>query len=115
MPQRSAVLPASRAEVIRSVLAPFAEKIDRVAVFGSHATGQARDSSDIDLVIYGRLSAAEVDRLWTLFDESSLAVPVDLVAYNLAPYPPLKRRIDAMAKVLFEHEDLIVPTPESTP
>ena len=100
----------ARREIIRSVLAPFADKIDRVAVFGSHATGRARENSDIDLVIYGRLDQTDVDRLWTAFDESALIVTVDVVAYNLAPYPPLKRHIDEVAKTLFDHGDLFRAT-----
>jgi predicted nucleotidyltransferase len=95
-----------RSEIIRSVLEPFADKIDSVAVFGSHATGRARDNSDVDLVVYGRLDQTDVDRLWTSFDESSLSVTVDLVAYNLPIYPPLRGHIDRVAKRLFGHDEL---------
>ncbi|MET0179038.1 MAG: nucleotidyltransferase domain-containing protein [Novosphingobium sp.] len=89
------------------MLAPFASRIDHVDVFGSHATGRARDNSDIDLVIHGRLEPGDVDRLWTLFSESRLPVTVDVIAYNLPLYPPLKRHIDEVAKRLFDHGDLL--------
>ena len=93
--------------ILRGVLSEFAHTIERVAVFGSYATGKARDNSDIDLVIYGSLSTAEIDRLWTLFDESDLAVKVDVVAYDDDLYPPLKRHIDTIARPLFERSDLV--------
>ena len=121
--------------ILRGVLSEFAHTIERVAVFGSYATGKARDNSDIDLVIYGSLSTAEIDRLWTLFDESDLAVPIVSVslglpavfmfgtdqrkarpqrirllhgvAYDDDLYPPLKRHIDTIARPLFERSDLV--------
>ena len=93
-------------DLIRSILCPFAERIERAAIFGSHATGRARANSDIDLVLYGSLSTGDVDRLWTIFHESALSVAVDVVAYNEALYPPLKRHIDAVAKTLFTREQL---------
>lgn len=95
-----------RTRLLRSILAPFADKIDRVAVFGSYATGRARANSDIDLVVYGRLEIGEIDRLYTLFDDSALSVSVDVVAYDDALYSPLKQHIDAVAVTLFDHDDL---------
>lgn len=91
---------------IRDILAPFAAKIERVAIFGSRATGRARENSDIDLVIYGSLNERDVDRIWTLFDESALAVTVDVIAYNLDLYPPLRRHIDQVAQPLLDRADL---------
>jgi len=95
-----------RREILRGVLAGHGHCIDKVSVFGSHAMGTARDNSDIDLVIYGSLSAEALDRLWTLFDDSSLPVKVDVVAYGDHLYPPLKRHIDAAARALFDRCDL---------
>lgn len=94
-------------DILKSILSEFSQKIDRVTLFGSHATGLARANSDIDLVVHGSLSQADVDRLWTLFDDSALSVPVDVIAYNLSIYPPLKRHIDAIERPLFERSDLI--------
>lgn len=50
----------------------------------------------IDLVIYGDLIQEEADRLWTLFEASTLPFKVDLVVYDLINYPPLKEHIDAI-------------------
>jgi predicted nucleotidyltransferase len=93
-------------DCLRSVLAEFADKIDQVALFGSRATGLARANSDIDLVVYGRLTEGDVDRLWTLFDESSISVSVDIVAYDDRLYPPLRQHIDRTSKVLFNAQQL---------
>lgn len=88
------------------VLAPFADQIDRVALFGSRASGTARAQSDIDLVIYGPIAEATLDRLWTLFDASALPVTVDVVAYDRVATPALKSHIDAVSLTLFTREDL---------
>jgi predicted nucleotidyltransferase len=92
--------------IIRDVLAPYALAIERVSLFGSRATGTARANSDIDLVLYGPLREAMVNRIWTLFDESGLAIKVDVVAYDLIDAPALKSHIDAVGRPLFAQADL---------
>lgn len=92
--------------IIRDVLAPYALEIERVSLFGSRATGTARANSDIDLVLYGPVSEAVADRLHSLFDESGLAVTVDLLVYDRIDYPPLKSHIDQVMKPLFERAEL---------
>ena len=66
-----------------------------------------RPLSDIDLVLYGDLEEREVDRIYTLFDESNLGLRVDVQAYQHIQYPPLKRHIDAQAKVLFTRREIM--------
>ncbi len=92
--------------IIRDVLAPYALAIERVSLFGSRATGTARANSDIDLVLYGPVPEAVVDRLRSLFDESGLAVTVDLIAYDRIDTPALKSHIDQVMQPLFEHAEL---------
>lgn len=94
-------------EEIRRVLMPFAGQIDSAAIFGSRATGCARVNSDIDLVLYGNLTQDQVDRLYSLFEDSNLPVSVDVVAYSPALYPPLKHHIDTFARPLLTRDDLI--------
>jgi uncharacterized protein len=94
-------LSAQQLAELARVLAPFAGQIDSVALFGSRATGTARPNSDIDLVLYGDVPAASVDRLWTLFDGSALALKVDVLAYSQIVTPALKAHIDAVGQVLF--------------
>lgn len=99
-------LTAEQLQIIREVLAPHAGVIQQVGLFGSRAKGTARPNSDIDLVLYGPLSEAIVDRVWTLFAESCLAVTVDIVAYDLIEAPALKSHIDAVMQPLFAQDGL---------
>jgi uncharacterized protein len=92
-------------QVIATILAPYADQIDRVAVFGSRATGRAKASSDIDLVIYSNADKKLERRLWTLFNETNLSVAVDVVLYNHIKHAPLKSRIDAVALDVFDPSD----------
>ena len=93
-------------DTIKHILAPFASEIDHVGLFGSRATGTYRENSDIDLVIYGQLTQATADRLSTLFDESNLPVKVDVHAYTLITYPPLKQHMDTAMRLLFVEGEL---------
>ena len=92
---------------INAILAGYWQKIDQACLFGSRACGQYKAYSDIDLVLYGDLEEHEVDRIYTLFDESNLGVRVDVRAYRHIQYPPLKRHIDAQAKVLFTRREIM--------
>lgn len=93
--------------IVQRVLAPYADRVERVGVFGSRALGNARPASDLDLVLWGDLDDAVLARFWTLFDESSLAITVDIVAYHPALSSALRSHVDQVAKVLFTREQLI--------
>lgn len=104
-------------ELLRSILNSAADRIERVAVFGSRAAGRHRPNSDLDLVLYGTADDAVCDRLWTLFQDSRLAFSVDLKSYPTIAYPPLRAHIDAAARPFLERrgEQLVdvasAPTP----
>lgn len=102
----SSLLSPSERKTLTKVLAPFADRIERVGVFGSRATGRARPNSDIDLVVYGNVDPELEARLWTLFEDSDLAVEVDIAAYSLIRHEGLKRHIDATVKTVFDVEEL---------
>ena len=99
-------LTAERLGILKHLLIPFACNIECVGMFGSHAMRTARPNSDIDLVIYGELADTDIDRIWTLIDDSALAVTADVVAYNDRLYPPLRAHIDRTMTVLFTRDDL---------
>lgn len=92
---------------IRKILSPYASKLDTVGVFGSRATGQYKGYSDIDVVLYGTINQQETDRLNTLFDDSNLGLRVEVKNYNTVNYPPLKRHIDSVVRVLFTKQQLL--------
>lgn len=85
---------------IASVLQHAGDRITRVDLFGSRAIGTHRANSDIDLVVEGAVSDALVERLSTLFQESSLPVSVDVIHYERAPRP-LQEHIDAVRRPLW--------------
>ena len=92
--------------LIRDIIKEFAPAVESVSLFGSRATGSHKSYSDIDMVLYGDIEESAVDCLWTCFHESSLPYKVDLVAYRLVKYPPLKAHIDRFAKTLLPAERL---------
>lgn len=92
--------------IIRDIFITYRDKITRVGLFGSRATGKYRKNSDIDLVVYGELTEAEINRIWTLFDNSNLAYKVDIVAYDLISYPKLKNHVDEFMVTLWLQSDL---------
>ena len=92
--------------VIRHILQPYAQKIDVVGLFGSRAQGTYKENSDIDIVLYGDLTEGDMNRIYSLFDECLLPVSVDVKAYHLLDYPPLKKHIDTVMHVIFTREDL---------
>jgi uncharacterized protein len=93
-------------EKLLDVLSPFADHIERVALFGSRAAGSQRANSDIDLVLYGSLDEACVDRIATLFEESTLLYEVDVVGAAFIDYPPLQEHIRSTARDLFTADGL---------
>jgi uncharacterized protein len=97
---------ARQREILGEVLRPFADVIDSVGVFGSRAIGTARENSDIDLVIYGPITERQIDRLWTLFDESNLAVRVDILGYNHIKNAAMRAHIDRFMRPLFGRNEL---------
>ena len=98
-------LTADHRDLLRDILATSGDRIDRVAVFGSRATGRYRPNSDLDLVLYGSADAADCDRLWTLFQESSLPFSVDVVSDAAIDSSPLRAHIDAVARPLLVRTD----------
>ncbi|GHV18854.1 hypothetical protein AGMMS49959_01850 [Planctomycetales bacterium] len=98
-------LSAAQLALMRKILAASATRITRVDLFGSRAQGTHRPNSDIDLALHGDLTAREIARLAGQFQESSMPVAVDVVAYERVP-APLKAHIDRVAKTLFNREQL---------
>ena len=71
-----------------------------VVIFGSRSRGDFHKTSDIDLAITAKISATELARLRTLFEESSLIYTVDLVALDSITSTSFKESITKDAKNL---------------
>lgn len=99
-------LSPAQVETIRAVLRPFAGRIELAGLFGSRATGSWKPASDVDLVLYGPVAEAEVDRIRTLLMDEGLPVPVDVVAYRAIEGTALQRHIDAVMQPLLTSDEL---------
>ena len=95
--------------IIRAILAPYADRVTRVDLFGSRATGAYRPESDIDMVLRGTLDEAAIATIRRLLDDSLLPYKIDLCAYDLIGYSPLRAHIDLVAKTLLTQADLRAP------
>ncbi len=95
--------------IVLETLRPFATSFEQVGVFGSRVMGTNTAASDIDLVVYGDISPMLIDRLRTRFDDSNLAVRVDVVHYEQVRGTPIGRHIDAVAQYLFKSSSLLAP------
>ena len=87
-------------ETLLQILRNNASVFTDAGIFGSRASGTYKPNSDIDLVIYGKITERDLGRIAGLLSESSLPFTVDLVAYNSLPAGSLKDRIDADVKLL---------------
>lgn len=76
-------------ELIREMTAVVAREVDPEAIilFGSHATGNARPDSDVDLLVVesapfgpGKDRRREMTRLWQAL--AGFAVPKDILVYS---------------------------------
>ena len=92
--------------ILKQILSLYVEEIVSVDLFGSRATSDYRPNSDVDLVLRGSLKEKHINRLWTMFQESSLPVSVDVKSYDLTTYPPLRAHMDKVCKPLFSQQEL---------
>lgn len=81
-------------QIVQRVLADFPGIRDRIAVFGSRATGKARPNSDLDLVIRGEVDRLLLSDIRMAFEESLLPLKVDLLAYEQISNAKLREHID---------------------
>jgi len=93
-------------QTIKSKAIPVLENegINKAAIFGSHATGEAKKKSDIDFIVEfnGRKSLFDLVGLKLKLEES-LNRKVDLLTYR-SIYPPLRDRILNEQIVIYEKE-----------
>jgi uncharacterized protein len=79
--------------IVADVLAKAHDPIGQVKVYGSRATGKARPSSDLDLVIFPPVSEAVIGELALAFEESDLPIFVDVIAWEHISNPVLRAEI----------------------
>jgi len=87
----------SEQELIRGVLRRHAEVIE-AKVFGSRAMGRFQPNSDIDLVLWGRISLAMLATIAGELDELPLPYLFDVQVYDAIRHQPLREHIDRVAQ-----------------
>ncbi len=92
---------------IKAAFQPFANSIAVVGVYGSRAQGSARPGSDVDLVVYGSLSDADVEYIRGELEAGDLSVFADVVCYAHIQHAVLKSQIDKWMKPLFRQNELL--------
>lgn len=90
----------SERELICGVLRRHAE-VTQAKIFGSRATGDARPASDVDLALWGNVSAALVSTIAGELDELPLPYLFDVQAYDAISHQPLREHIDRVGRILY--------------
>jgi predicted nucleotidyltransferase len=75
-------------------LATVDGQIGAVKIYGSRATGRARPSSDLDLVVFPPASDSVIGELALAFEESDLPIFVDVLAWEHISNPVLRAEIE---------------------
>lgn len=89
---------------VEQIIRGIAGRIGEVKVFGSRATGRARPSSDLDLVVYPPIAQRELYDLMDAFEESDLPIFVDVVPWDRITSEALRDQIRRYAVPLFVDE-----------
>lgn len=91
---------AGLVDVLRSALAPLADRIERAFVYGSMASGQTHAHSDIDVMVIGDLGFADVVLALAPAQES-LRREINPTVLSAADFKRKRRQVDGfVAKVL---------------
>ena len=101
-----------RLETALTTFAAAHNEVLGIFVFGSHARGRARESSDLDVAFYVDPAALPADALalqlpYTVELERTIGKRVDVVLLNVAP-PLLRHQIFRNGKLVFERDQLRV-------
>jgi predicted nucleotidyltransferase len=92
----------SEQELIRDVLRRHIE-VTEVKFFGSRAKGNFQPASDIDLALWGNISASIVAAIAGELDELPLPYTFDVQAYDTINHQPLRDHIDRVGQNFYAH------------
>ncbi len=87
-------------ELIRGVLRRHPE-VELAKLFGSRAKGTSRPNSDVDLALWGRLSALAEARIRGELDELPLPYTFDVQGYESIRHEPLQEHIDRVGRTIY--------------
>ena len=91
-------------ELVCGVLRRHPE-VNVAKIFGSRAKGNAQPASDIDLALWGNVSASLVATIAGELDELPLPYTFDVQAYAAIRHRPLREHIDRVGQSFYERTD----------
>ncbi len=94
----------SEQELIREVLRRHGE-VTAAKIFGSRAKGSSQPASDIDLALWGTVSASLVAAIAGELDELPLPYTFDVLAYDAINHQPLREHIDRVGCGFYKRTD----------
>ena len=80
--------------IVDAIFARQGERIGKIKVFGSRATGRARPASDLDLVVFPPAPPKELGNLRIELEESDLPIFVDVIAWDSIRSDRLRAEIE---------------------
>jgi predicted nucleotidyltransferase/predicted transcriptional regulator with HTH domain len=95
------------ADVLRSALAPLADRIMVAFIFGSIASGNEDRASDIDLMVVGAISFGKVVSLLTSAEEK-LGRETNSVVYPIAEFKKKVKEDHHFVKTVLEEEKIFL-------
>ena len=97
-------LTSGELELLNSVFRRHPE-ITEVRLFGSRAKGTHTLNSDIDLALWGDVSALRAQAIAAELDELALPYKYDVQAFNAIQFPPLREHIERVGIPIYEREE----------
>jgi len=73
-----------------------------VILFGSFATGDINEGSDIDILVVANFKEAFLDRIRTLTDVNTFKIPIEPVGYTPEEFDEMKNRKNAFIMEVLE-------------
>ena len=73
-----------------------------VLLFGSFATGDINEGSDIDILIVANFNEDFLERIGTLMDINTFKIPIEPVGYTPEEFDEMKRRKNAFIMEVLE-------------
>ena len=89
-------------KIINITVAQFA--VDKIVLFGSRAKGNYRDSSDIDLCLFGDLALTNIYQINNALDGLMLPYKIDIIIYKNITNQALIEHIERVGIVLYQRE-----------
>ena len=98
------------------MFAQFPE-IDSVLIYGSRATGDFRNHSDIDLAVLApSMTERDFSRLWNALDDLPILFKLDVVQLEQVTNPALKQNILLHGKTLYRPAaQILTSSPDPNP